>query len=692
MKNRFFSFLKLLLAGSFIISLFTITSCIQPYEEDDVSGEYSILGTWESNAGEKYEITSQAYNNYSHYDSTWNYHNDQWFLYYSTENLFVKKLSNSSGYLYAKFNDSEHIGSGANVGEWYAFYYRDLTSNSVKICQAYKDGGKLACASLEQAVSEFTLENGYYPYSVFSECIKTANASGEIPLLVNDDSTSPAGSVIATSYLRNFAGTYYLSNSTTLNVGAKINLYKDTNHYWNANVVNPIYDETTETYSFLLAHSSQKDASGSIDPGITGNEPFITQQGLFWSRMTLTAKPGSQWEIKWSSVWTDSMTDAASLSLDQSDEFTGPTTSKIKYTYKFYFGNPVKEDGWYTVNKESLIYETEFETWLPTDKTWKEIFDEYEIASKISLPEGISADYWWYSTKSITGIEESYVYKLTDNYKPSLTEYEFYLATKEKPAKQTYLREGVYYIGETGVLELSQNKISYKGKNYTLVDSCIWSCWDDDPNLPKEVAYLVTDSVEKKYLLYIYYYINKPNATNNSTNNYVKARISTSPVTYSECPVTRTITGLDSMSKSLVVQKEDFWYEYISGSENLCLIVNTDNSVIIKVGTDTFTSTFSQKGSNESLSMPAGEERIDMEVKEYLWLSDCSTPGSTSYPILQTFYELQLVDIEYMGWSLSVTKATSEYDEENDEYYYTYSILGNYFLTTEQAQSLLSHF
>ena len=324
-----------------------------------------------------------------------------------------------------------------------------------------------------------------------------------------DPSKVPA---LTTDYLSNFSGNYTL-NSThyTLNFGAKLNISQNVSHYWNANILNTTYNESTKTYDMLLAHSSQNNASGSIDPGITGSEPFISQQGLFWSHLTLTAKPGSQWEIKWSSEWKNTPAEALNSTLDMQDTFTGPATTKINYSYKFYFGNPKLSGSWYTVEKGSLIYEVQFESDLPTDKTWKQIFDGYDIDSKIQLPDGKDKDYWWYSTNSVTGIEDSYVYKLTDSYKPGLTEYEFYLALKDNPtAQEVYVNPGIFYNAEKGLLVIENDSISWNYKKYSIVDGVQWSeagKSTTNPKLPMQYCYLVSDGTSNYYCL-VEYYVN----------------------------------------------------------------------------------------------------------------------------------------------------------------------------------------
>ncbi len=118
-----------------------------------------IIGTWVSDWGEKYVISETDYDNYSRYDSNFEYHADQWFLYYSTNDLYMRKIDDNSGYIYCKFDDADHVGYNATVGQWYAIYYFDLTANSVKISGAA--GAKGGCDTLEEAMTEFTVENGY---------------------------------------------------------------------------------------------------------------------------------------------------------------------------------------------------------------------------------------------------------------------------------------------------------------------------------------------------------------------------------------------------------------------------------------------------------------------------------------------------------------------------------------------------
>ena len=95
---------------------------------------------------------------------------DNWYLYYSTNNLRIYEIDETSGFIYCQFDDAEHVGSGATAGQWYALYYSGLTESSVKLWQPYKQGGKGGCDTLEEAIKEYTFDNGYFDGN--SECSK----------------------------------------------------------------------------------------------------------------------------------------------------------------------------------------------------------------------------------------------------------------------------------------------------------------------------------------------------------------------------------------------------------------------------------------------------------------------------------------------------------------------------------------
>ena len=165
MKNIKFS--RLFAAFAFVAVL-SLTAC----QTQASSSPKAIEGTWISEWGEKYVIDGSDYDNYSRYDANGKYNKDAWFLYYSTNEVEIVEGDNNTGFVFGQFDDKDHIGYGAEVGQWYGFYYFDLTEKSVKIVQAYKDGGKAGCDTLEEAQKEYTIDNGYFPTASASTCVK----------------------------------------------------------------------------------------------------------------------------------------------------------------------------------------------------------------------------------------------------------------------------------------------------------------------------------------------------------------------------------------------------------------------------------------------------------------------------------------------------------------------------------------
>lgn len=179
MKNFKFS---RLFAAALVVACLALTGCkpatqvvtvekvfvVRPVAADD-----AIVGSWVSTYKEKYDISTSGYNNYYtvYNEETQTYASD-FTLSYTTVTPYIYDLGNNSGIIYSKFNDANKIGYGATVGQWYALYYFGLSSNSVKVVQAYKNGGKAGCDSLEAAVKEFTVENGYFPTASASVCTK----------------------------------------------------------------------------------------------------------------------------------------------------------------------------------------------------------------------------------------------------------------------------------------------------------------------------------------------------------------------------------------------------------------------------------------------------------------------------------------------------------------------------------------
>lgn len=75
--------------------------------------------------------------------------------------------SDASGIIYGRYTENTY--SPSVVGKYYAVSFKDLTDTSISISGALK-GGKMAADSLVEAITEFTINNGYY--SFYSSCKK----------------------------------------------------------------------------------------------------------------------------------------------------------------------------------------------------------------------------------------------------------------------------------------------------------------------------------------------------------------------------------------------------------------------------------------------------------------------------------------------------------------------------------------
>ena len=293
---------------------------------------------------------------------------------------------------------------------------------------------------------------------------------------------------LKSDYLSNFAGEYTLSKGGKLNIGAKLSIHKDDLHYWFANVLATEYDEKTKTYDLLLAHTSQKGAAGSISPGITGNEPFVTKQGLFWNHCTLTEISGGGWNVKWSSDWYDSPAEALDAALDMDEKFKGPTKTKMHYVFNFYFGVPVQ-------SKDSLEYWTvERGEWIGGYKEDSDVAKTWtwaEIKSHIpsyTIPEDKIVDYWWYgSPNSFYVNKDSYVHELkSDSDELFLENYDIYLALKDKlPVGKELPTNGTFISSKDSgnPLLFEGSTLKYGSNSYVVKEIVQWSssanyeCW-----------------------------------------------------------------------------------------------------------------------------------------------------------------------------------------------------------------------
>ncbi|WP_288302983.1 hypothetical protein [uncultured Treponema sp.] len=165
MKNTNFLLTALLMSALVAVSF---TSCKSDDDDDLPSGvEYLssdslLIGTWVNKTDtytETYKITETMFSN----------------GYYEGNNLTVIESSDSSGYIYIKYTkamnaDWSYSENAPDVGKWYAISYKNLTDDTVSISGAYKSGGATSTETLDEAVSEFTIENGYF--GTYSDCTR----------------------------------------------------------------------------------------------------------------------------------------------------------------------------------------------------------------------------------------------------------------------------------------------------------------------------------------------------------------------------------------------------------------------------------------------------------------------------------------------------------------------------------------
>lgn len=159
-----------LLALLMLLAMFFAVSCDVAQEENNTDNSETsvfvnvpdnLIGTWEFDGQypETYTITKDSFTN----------------GYYAGNNAKVYKTSENSGYIYIQYTkaanaDWTYSETAPDVGKWYAVSYKDLTDSTLKLSGAYKADGKSATSTIEEAKSEFTIENGYFDF--YSELTK----------------------------------------------------------------------------------------------------------------------------------------------------------------------------------------------------------------------------------------------------------------------------------------------------------------------------------------------------------------------------------------------------------------------------------------------------------------------------------------------------------------------------------------
>ena len=157
--NKFSRFLAVFIT---VVSLCAFGCKTQP---EEVS--YSdIFGKWTDDSGSIYEITEDSFKNYG----------EGWSAYEGNSLEIIPNDDGKSGTIFLNYTvsanpDWSYSNTAPDVGKWYAVSYKNLTKNSVSLSGAFKLGGKASTETLQEAIKEFTVANGYFDY--YSECTKS---------------------------------------------------------------------------------------------------------------------------------------------------------------------------------------------------------------------------------------------------------------------------------------------------------------------------------------------------------------------------------------------------------------------------------------------------------------------------------------------------------------------------------------
>lgn len=156
MKNLKFS---RLFAAVMFVAVLGLTGCKPEPEVEFI--EVSIYGTWVDD----YE----GYNAYNDYDCKITVDFIETASYgKQTGPVYVTKTSKNSGYIYYQFSEDitgydetfQPITINSK-GKWCAVAYKDLTANSVKMCDVY-DATYNFPSTLDECIEKYTIDGGYF--------------------------------------------------------------------------------------------------------------------------------------------------------------------------------------------------------------------------------------------------------------------------------------------------------------------------------------------------------------------------------------------------------------------------------------------------------------------------------------------------------------------------------------------------
>lgn len=183
MKNFNFSRRAgLILTALFVIG-FAFTSCV-PTTQNVINEDVSIIGKWVASEYESYEITSTTFKSgYEGNNLVVRYTNEtetEGYIYIkytkAYEETYTEPTENADTWTHSPANPDwgtseywyRYSTTAPDVDKWYAISFTDLSDKAIKISGAY--GAKSSCDTLEEAISEFTIENKYFGF--YSACTK----------------------------------------------------------------------------------------------------------------------------------------------------------------------------------------------------------------------------------------------------------------------------------------------------------------------------------------------------------------------------------------------------------------------------------------------------------------------------------------------------------------------------------------
>ncbi len=168
MKNLKFS---RLFAAALVVACLAFVGCKPQTEEVTVEKVIVVrqLSADDGIAG-KWTYTDKSWNAYGDYACNYASNTIETASYgVQTGTVYIQEVTETSGFIYYKFSQNITGYDAANnyapytvecAGKWCAVAYKNLTADSVQMCDAYKTYD--FADSLSKAVELYTVENGWF--------------------------------------------------------------------------------------------------------------------------------------------------------------------------------------------------------------------------------------------------------------------------------------------------------------------------------------------------------------------------------------------------------------------------------------------------------------------------------------------------------------------------------------------------